>query len=62
MYKHADFKLKPRFESCQESPDNVGRHPYAVRAPLDGTTSLSPCLAFNLMFVTCFVSCGPLNL
>ena len=61
-HKDGDIELKPRFVTCQESPNNIGQHPYAARAQLDGTTSLSPCLACSLMFVTYFVTCGALNL
>lgn len=65
MHNHSDFKLMSRCITSLERANNIGLHPYAARAPLDGTTSLSPppspCLACRLTFVTCFVACGALN-
>ena len=69
MHNHRDFKLMSRCITSPERANSIGLHPSAARAPLDGTTSLSPppptttspCLACRLMFVTCFVACGALN-
>lgn len=42
MHNHSDFKLMSRCITSLERANNIGLHPYAARAPLDGTTSLSP--------------------